>query len=261
MRDMINEGRDGYEIDLQKLLMAYLQKWWLIVLCAALAGASAWYITKHHITPMYEAKVMVYVNNNRGDLQIDTITNANLATAQRLVDTYINIIKSDTVLEKVAEKSDMNISADYIREIMSAEQVEDTELFNVIITHKNPEAAAQLANAVAAIAPAEIENFVEGSSTKIIDYAKIPQAPTSPNMSYNMMLGVLLGVVGALLYLTIRFLLDVRIKDEEDLTMLFEFPVLAQIPAFVTADSGKRRSGYGKSAYEHPAAGEERKAK
>lgn len=260
MRDMINEGRDGYEIDLQKLLLSYLQKWWLIVLCGALVGASAWYITKHHITPMYEAKVMVYVNNNRGDLQIDTITNANLATAQRLVDTYINIIKSDTVLEKVAEESHLNLSATAIRKIMSAEQVDDTELFNVIITYPDPKIAAQVANAVAEVAPGEIENFVEGSSTKIIDYAKIPQVPSSPNVSRNVVLGVLLGVVGALLYLTIRFLLDVRIKDEEDLNMLFEFPVLAQIPAFVT-DSSKRRSGYGKNAYEHVAAGEERKAK
>ena len=39
-----------------------------------------------------------------------------------------------------------------------------------------------------------------------------------------------------------------RIKDEEDLSMLFEMPVLAQIPAFVPANI-KRRGGYSKSKY------------
>ena len=33
----------------------------------------------------------------------------------------------------------------------------------------------------------------------------------------------------------ILFLLDVRIKDEEELTALFDLPVLGQIPEFVSA--------------------------
>ena len=197
---------------------------------------------------------MVYVNNIKGDLQIETITSSNLATAQRLVDTYINIIKSDTVLEKVAEASDMDITAAEIRKIMSAEQVDDTEIFEVYITHEDPVLAAQLANAVAKVAPGEIESFVEGSSTKIIDYAKVPVKPSSPNVSRNVILGGLIGCVLAVVALTIMFLLDVRINDEEDLTLIFDLPVLAQIPAFVPEGS-KRHSGYGygKKPYEHSA--------
>lgn len=251
---MLNDTHDVVEIDLQKLLLAYLRRWWLIVLCAVVAACLSMYVTRYHITPMYKASVMVYVNNIRGDLQIETITSSNLATAQRLVDTYINIIKSDTVLEKVAEASDMDITAAEIRKIMSAEQVDDTEIFNVYITHEDPALAAQLANAVAAVAPGEIEEFVEGSSTKIIDYAKVPTAPSSPSLSRNTVLGGLIGCVLAVVALTIVFLLDVRINDEEDLTILFDLPVLAQVPAFVPEGS-KRRSvyGYGKKPYEHTA--------
>ena len=246
---MINENRDALEIDLQKLLLAYLNKWWLIVACTVVAALASLYITINFITPMYKADVRIYVNNSRSDQYVEYISSSNLSTAQRLVNTYINIIESDSVLEKVAQASGLNISAGQIRRAMSASQVDDTELFDVVITHANPKLAAQLANAIAEVAPAEIGDIVEGSSTKIIDYAKVPSAPSSPNKSRNCVLGGLIGCVAAMLYLTLRFLMDVRIKDEEDLSMLFDAPVLAQIPAFVP--SGAKRGGsYGKNPYE-----------
>jgi len=240
----MNERRDGLEIDLQKLLLAYLRKWWLIVGVALVAGVVTLVVTMNFITPMYKADVTVYVNNVRGDQQVEYISSSNLATAQRLVNTYINIIESDTVLEKVAEASGLDITADDIRKIMSAEQLDETEVFVVTIKHPDPVQAAQIANALAEVAPAEIANIVEGSSTKIIDYAKVPAEPSSPSEFKNTVLGVLVGGVVAALYVTLRFLLDVRIKDEEDLNVLFELPVLAQIPAFLPEGS-KRRSGYG----------------
>ena len=246
---MINENRDGLEIDLRKLLLTYLSNWWLIAVCTGVAALAALYITLNFITPMYKADVRIYVNNARGDHYVEYITSSNLATAQRLVNTYINIIESDTVLEKVAEASGMKLSPSQIRKMMSASQVDDTELFDVVITHEDPALAAHLANAIAEVAPAEIGNFVEGSSAKVIDYAKQPAKPSSPSISRNTVLGGMLGCVAALMYLTLQFLLDVRIKDEEDLNMLFDVPVLGQIPAFLPEGS-KRSSGYAKRPYE-----------
>ena len=67
------------------------------------------------------------------------------------------------------------------------------------------------------------------------------------------MLGGLVGCVLAVIYLTLLFLLDVRIKDEEDLNAIFDFPVLAQIPAFSV--EGERKNGYGASGYGYTSAG------
>ena len=67
------------------------------------------------------------------------------------------------------------------------------------------------------------------------------------------MLGGLVGCVLAVIYLTLLFLLDVRIKDEEDLNAIFDFPVLAQIPAFSV--EGERKNGYGAGGYGYTSAG------
>ena len=249
MRKMLTETRDGLEIDLQKLVAAYLGKWWLILACTCLAALAAFCFAANMITPMYQAKVTIYVNNTASGLQLETISNSNLVTSQRLVNTYINMISSDTVLEKVAEASGIEITANRIRKMMSAKQVDDTELFDVVITHADPALAAHVANAIAEVAPGEIENFVEGSSTKIIDYAKVPAVPSSPNVRMISVLGGMVGCLVALAYLTLRLLFDVRIKDEEDLNMIFDIPVLAQIPVFL-ADGERRTGSYGKHTYE-----------
>lgn len=244
----MNEMRNGMEIDLQKLLLAYLQKWWIIVATTLVAAFGAWLISAHFVTPMYQASITVYVNSIKGDQEINSISSGTLATAQKLVDTYVTMIESDTVLEKVAEEAGETVTAGQIRRIMSAKQVDSTEIFKVIITHKDPAFAANVANAIADVAPTEIEEFVEGSSAKIIDYAKVPVNPSSPSVGRNTILGGMIGAVIAVIYLTIRFLLDVRIKDETDLNMLFDLPVLGQIPSFeeVTA---KKRGGSNKYGY------------
>lgn len=241
---MRNEHRENLEIDLQKLLLAYLRKWWLIVAAAVVAGLLTLYVTANFITPMYEAEVTVYVNNIRSDQKVEYVSSSDLATSQRLVNTYIAILESNTVLEKVVEESGLDVTVEEILKAMESEQVNDTEVFTVTITLPDPEMAARLANTLAEVAPGEIGDIVEGSSTKIIDYAKVPDLPASPSKGRSTVLGFLVGAVLAALYVTLRFLLDVRIKDEEDLTVLFNLPVLSQIPTFVP-DGTKRKGSYG----------------
>lgn len=244
MRETINEARDTMEIDLQKLLLAYLRKWWLIVLSGVLAALVALLYTVNYITPMYRASVTIYVNNSRANQQIEYVSSSDLATAQKLVNTYVNIIKSDTVLTKVVESEGLNFTPEQIRKMMSAAQLNGTEMFTVSITHADPEVAALIANAVANVAPAEISGFVEGSSTKIIDYAKVPTSRYSPSYERNTVLGGLVGVVLAVLYVTLRYLLDVRLKNADDLEQLFDIPILGQIPVFSVQDA-KKKNGYG----------------
>ena len=177
MKEAVPKNNDTVEIDLIKLFMAYLHKWWLILLCALVVGGGALLYTMKFITPLYQASITIYVNNVRSGERIDYISGSNLQASQQLVSTYANIIQSDTVLSKVIEEAGVNYSPAQMRSLLSTKQVGGTELFNVYVTHSDPKMAAYLVNTVASVAPAEIETFVEGSSTKIIDYAKVPASP------------------------------------------------------------------------------------
>ena len=254
MRETKDENRGRVEVDLQKLLSAYLKKWWLILICGIVLAGAAFYYTANHIDPQYRASVMIYVNNLKSDQQVESITGSNLAASQQLVNTYVNIIKSDRVLDKVADELDNEYTANGIRKIMTATQVEDTEIFEIHIAHKDPEEAARIVNTIAEVAPDEISGLVEGSSARIIDYAKVPADSFYPSYQKNVVLGGVIGILIAVVIVTIQFLMDVRLKDEEDLNQLFDLPVLGQIPVFVTV-AAKGRSGHGGYGYDTGGAG------
>ena len=47
------------EIDLLKLFMAYLHKWWLILLCALVVGGGTLLYTMKLVTPLYQDSITV----------------------------------------------------------------------------------------------------------------------------------------------------------------------------------------------------------
>ena len=220
------------EIDVGELLKALVKKLWFIILCAAVLGVGVFVYTAGFVTPLYQAKVSFYVNNNNVGQSLAGISSSDLDTSQKLVATYVNILTSNTVLARVAEEANLDISAEKLRNMISAKAMGETELFEVYVTHSDPETAANIANIIADVAPTEIAEIVEGSSTKVIDRARIPVAPSSPSFTRNTVFGFAVGAFFAVVVIILQTMMDVRIKGEEDLRRICDAPVLGVIPDF-----------------------------
>lgn len=78
-----------------------------------------------------------------------------------------------------------NVHKGEIRERMSATAIKNTEIFKVEIKDEDPKMATRIANKIARASLQELPIYIEGSSVKIIDYASVPKAPTSPNIVLN----------------------------------------------------------------------------
>lgn len=220
---------ESLEIDLRELFKVLLKRAWIVVLCAVIVGAAVLTYTVNFVTPQYKANVTIYVNNNSGK-DNTYISSADLAVALRLVSTYVNIIQSNTVLEKVIAEAGLMLTTAQVRGMISAEVVDETEMFRVTVTTPNPQLSADLANAIAAVAPDEISAIIEGSSAKIIDYARVPTARSSPNYTSNTVIGAFLGAVLAIVVILLQRVLDMRVRNEEELSKICAVPVLGVIP-------------------------------
>ena len=218
---------------------------WVVLLSAVLLGASLFIYTKNFVKPQYEASVSIYVNNASGQ-DGKGITSADLQVAMRLVNTYINIIQSDTVLDKVIASCGVNMTAEKLRDKITAKSIGDTEMFRVTVKTTDPELSMKLANVIAEVAPGELNQFIDGSSTKIIDKAKLPTAPCEPSYTLNTALGVLIGTALSILGLLMYMLLDTRIKTEEDLAKICSIPVMGLIPNLSADAKRPVKKGKGK---------------
>ena len=232
MNEIVNERESGMELNVQELLIAYLRRWKLLVLCMILAGAIALGITLFAITPTYQAEATICVNNNRVTQSEGYLTSADLSASIYLVKGYMILAQSDAILDKAIEKLDIEYSAEQLRSGISVEQFEDTTIFAIRVIHTNPEEAARIANVLASVIPAEGPNIVKGSSAEVIDHAKVPTGIYAPNYTTNVLLGAVIGLMLAAVYVTFVFVKDTRIKDENDLTDMFDIPILGRIPDF-----------------------------
>lgn len=234
---------DGYTI--QELIDIILSHLKLILLITVLSGVLAFSVSQFGLTPYYESSVKLFVNNSRIG-QADTTSISDLNASERLVNTYMEIVKSNTVLQKVSDSSGTGHSVAQLKQMVSTQSVKNTEIFYVTVTSDDPAGAQKLANQIAKDAPAEIMDFVEATSVKVIDYATLPTEPSTPNVKLNTAIGFLLGLILSVLLVLLLDMLDVTIRSEEDLTKLVDIPVLGVIPTIDMLDS--KANGYGKRA-------------
>lgn len=243
-----NNASDVIEIDLGRLWRAVWKRIWLILVVSVLCSIITLVGTFYLVTPKYESSAMFYVNNNSlsvGDTSF-SISQGDITAAKSLVDTYIVILNSRACLNDVIDYAGIDLSYSELKDMISASSVNDTEVFEIVVTSTNPEEAEQIANAIAYILPKRISSIVEGTSANIVDYAVVAASPSSPSYPQNAVVGFLIGFVVSVIVIIIRELFDVTIRKQEDIGRSCEYPVLASVPDMLnTQQAGGDYYGYG----------------
>ena len=220
------------EIDLKSLAKDLMKRAWIIVLCAAVFATGFLIYNINFVEDTYKAEITMYVVNNPANSE--GMSSQNLAVALQMAKSYVKLIESDRVLEKVVEDAELTqVSAADIRKMMSVEVLDETEVFTVSVISCDPKMSADIANAIASFAPAEIFNITKGSRVEVVDFAKVPTSRYAPNYGTVTVLGALVGALVAIVVLAIYLVSDTRIKSKEDLTKICQVPVLGMIPDFV----------------------------
>lgn len=232
--------KDEIEIDLLKLVKALWHRAWAIALAAVICASAAFSYAAFHITPMYQASALMYVNNSTVSLGSSfSISPGELAAAQSLVETYVVILKSRNTLNEVIERANLPYTYEQLNSMVSASAVNETEIFRVSVTNPDPRAAELIANTVADVLPEKIADIVDGSSVRVVDYAVVPRMSVSPNVTKYTAMGMLLGIFASCGIIVVLALMDTTISSEEYLLQNFDLPVLAVIPELTTSKGSK----------------------
>lgn len=240
------QDTDGsYTIDLWELLKVLWKRILWILICGAAGAILLLVFTRVFVKPTYRAHITMYVNN-RATEGTQALSSSDLNAAARLVSTYEAIIQSNQVMGEVANSQGLSLTPVEMRSKVSTQAVNNTEVFYVYVRDTNAQRAAQIANAIADIAPGIISEIVEGSSAKVVDRATVPTARYSPSYTRNAVLGGLIGALLAAAVIIIMHLMDDTIRGTADFER-WDYPLLAMIPD-LEASGGKNGYGYGYQA-------------
>ena len=237
MEKMQNDD-DVLDIDVVKVFHTLFSNLHVILFCGLLFGLLSYAAVYLLVTPQYVASIMLYVNNASSNDGNTTITQSDLYASTQLVNTYSAIITSETFLNQVIENAEVDLEAESLVKKLETEAVNDTEVFTISVTDKDPKVAARIANAIADIAPSQISAIVDGSSVKVIDYARIPTDIATPDYRKYTLIGVLLGLLISISVIFVRTIMDTTIRSESDLEE-WDLPLLGVVPDMTEAKKYK----------------------
>ncbi len=245
------------ELNLKRLSEIIFKHIGMIISVTLIAGILAFIYSETMVLPEYESTVTIYVNNKVSEDSTRVLT-SDIAAAQMLVDTYKVIIESDTVLSQVvARLEEEGIEGYYpniLRSCISAQSVNDTEILEITVRDTDKKNTFMIANIIAEVAPDIIQEYVEASSVKVVDYA-LEGVKVAPIIQKNMVIGMVLGLFCACAFVILKEIFDMRIKTEDDLEQWFKIPILGVIPdiseANMTSKSGYYSYRRGSKTYEY----------
>lgn len=236
----MEENRE-IEIDLRKIFVMLKKKVAIILVIAFIGAALAGCITNFFIKPKYTSGVSFYVNNNNDNLigSSGTISSSDLDASEKLVNTYMFVVKSRTFRDKIADKLSSEVTSSQLKSMISCSQVESTLIFQVNVTSTSPQLASDVANTIAELAPDEIVRVLKVGGVEVVDYASVPTSPSSPNLAKNILIGFAVAFALAFIIFFTKELFDTRITRETDLTKDFDIPVLGTVPRLLPVEAKK----------------------
>lgn len=243
-------------IDVLKIVNGMVKRIWIILIAMVLGGAALFSYATFFVTPLYEASVLMYVNNSQLSVGATAIklTSSDISAARGLVETYQVILKARMTLEDVIRIGELDCSYESLKSMIRTETVNETEVFSITVTCDDPHEAEHIANTIARVLPDKISNVVEGSSVRVVDYAVVPSGKVSPSISKYTLIGMLLGMLVSCGIIAVIEIMDDTVRTEDYLLQNFgEVPLLAAIPDMLdTRSKGSyyyKKHGYYKHGY------------
>jgi capsular polysaccharide biosynthesis protein len=200
-------------------------KFFIVALTAGLVAA-AWFLTSRQ-EKIYEAGTLIRIQQR---IETPGTVITGLATGERPAQTYAQIAQTHAIAQRIAAQLDGKAAIGDID--ISASPVEDLELLWVRASSPIPAKAQLIANA----APPALQAFIRETGTLrdrvvTVELAGLPRDPAKPNLTLNLALAFLLGLIfNGALALLIETLSD-PLPDPDRLEELTGHPVLATIPS------------------------------
>lgn len=243
------------EVDFKELIRIFLKRWWLILLLTIMGSGVTYFITANFITPIYEAKTVLYIGQEDSGLGSIGISVGQLEADSQLIIDYKQIALTRLVIDAVIKNTGLSISDSEslnnsnnieddssedpmvmsykkFRNNIVIETVENSRLFTVGFRYPDPEIAKKVSDELAKQLTIAVSQIVGVENIRILDQAFVPAKPIAPNKLQNAIIGGILGLIFSLFIVVVMFLANDTVKDEDEIKSLIGVSVLGSIPEF-----------------------------
>lgn len=235
--DNRNIRNEEMEIDLLELFFYLLQRFWIIFVCMVLCAGMALGYTKLAMTPMYSSSSTIYIVGAGNDM---TSLLSDLQAGSQLTSDYKYLATSQPVVEKVINDLELDMESDTLAQRISTENPSDSHMLKLTVRDEDPHMAKVIVDDLTEVMIKQVAAVMENSEPNIVHMGKEDDKPVSPSTKKNTLMGAALGLVLCVMFFTVMFIMDDRIKDPADVERYLGLNVLGSIP--IDEESGEEKT-------------------
>ena len=212
------------EIDLKELFTFVKSKIGLLITITALVCLIGCVYGLIIQTPMYKSDTTVILSSSSS-----TLTQTDLNINKNLVDTYAEIVKSRRVLTQVIEDLKLDLSYNQLHSKISVSAVNNTEIIRITVEDKDAIKAKNIANTTAKYFTKEVADLYNMNNVDVLDVAIEADKPYNINVTKQIVIYFMIGLVLAAGILFIIFYFDRTIKSIEQVEQKIKLPILGSV--------------------------------
>ncbi|MBU6087738.1 Wzz/FepE/Etk N-terminal domain-containing protein [Mammaliicoccus sciuri] len=216
-------------IDLSKLFTILKKNMKYLIILPIVFLVLSMVITFVFMTPKYSSSTQVLVNQKETDNQIMA---QQVQSNLQLVNTYSEIIKSPRILDKVSKNLKGKYSSKEISGMLTVSNQAESQILNIVVENESRETASKVANEIANVFSKDVSKIMNVDNVSVLSKADTNGNQISPKPLVNLVVGIFLGLIVALIIIFLKEILDKRIKTEEDVEEFLGLPVLGVIQKF-----------------------------
>lgn len=215
-------------------LIDLLHTFWthkLLIILIMLAVASFMFVkTAFFTSDTYTASGVLYVSNQSKVVSNDQyISSGDITTSRFLSTTYLEILKTSYFFEQVSDAAGGDYPWQYIAARTSIESVNETELLRVTVTADTANDAFILAGTILLEAPEKLKSVIGGGQVEIIEPPRMPENANSKGVVQKTIIGAIIGMIIAMLFIFVKGLFDIKIRKSEDVEKRYNVSILGEI--------------------------------
>lgn len=190
-------------------------------ICAVLFGLFAFL----GLDAMYSATSKLYIMGQNSSSSL-----SDLQVGSYLTMDYQEVFKTWEVHEMVRKQLDLPYSYKEMQSMLDISNPSNTRVLYITVKSKDPQEATEIANAYADAGKKFILDTMDSTVPMTFSLALAPGKSTGIGRASYIVIGLLVGTLGAMGYVVIKAMLDNHPKTPEDILKYANLPTLAIIP-------------------------------
>ena len=228
-----NDEKDiTFELDLLRIFRYLLRRWKSLVAITILGGIIGFLISSFVLTPRYTSIADLYITN-KTNIDTSTVNINDITASQKLVDTYIVMLQTNSITDEVLKKLDEEgMEESQLLGCIKFSSVNKTEVLRITVETTSPELSLKICDVYSDIASKALEDIVGSGSVTILSHPKLPKDQSFPSIpKFTVLFGFVFFICLTIIYM-LRLATKITISDEKSLSERYSVPVLGAVPDF-----------------------------